>query len=75
MSAASVRARLVSKSPLYSIPDSTYLIPVDWRRFHLSELINKLVSSTEPVPFDFVLPSTNELLSGTIEEYLKKNAL
>ncbi|KAH8915773.1 WD40 repeat-like protein [Atractiella rhizophila] len=75
MSAASVRARLVSKSPLYSIPDSTYLIPVDWRRFHLSELINKLVSSPEPVPFDFVLPSTNELLSGTIEEYLKKNAL
>lgn len=58
-----------------SIPSSTYLLPAAWRRFQLSELINKVLrtdsdSEAKPVPFEFVIDG--EVLRGSLEAWVKK---
>ncbi len=51
------------------------MVPVSWRRTHLSTLVNKLVSSTSSgaVPFDFIIDSS--LLRTTLGEYLEAGGL
>ncbi|KAG8983320.1 ribosome biogenesis protein ytm1 [Tulasnella sp. JGI-2019a] len=39
----------------YVIPTENYMIPTSWRRFHLSQLINKVLALPQPVPFDFIV--------------------
>ncbi|BEJ14812.1 hypothetical protein CspHIS471_0405790 [Cutaneotrichosporon sp. HIS471] len=60
----------------YAIPASTYFIPAEWRRFQLSELINKVLehggdSGVAPVPFDFVVEG--EVLRGSLDAWIKAN--
>ncbi len=68
---------LFTRSTTHSIPQSTYFIPSDWRRFQLSELINKVLGNTDPetgkrpVPFDFVVEG--EVLRGSLENWVKRN--
>ncbi|CBQ73134.1 related to YTM1-microtubule-interacting protein [Sporisorium reilianum SRZ2] len=63
----------------YAIPSGPYMVPVSWRRTHLSTLVNKLVSSTSEdtaggaVPFDFIIDSA--LLRTTLGEYLEAGGL
>ena len=59
-----------------AIPSSTYLIPSEWRRFQLSELINKVLQNTadngrKPVPFEFVVEG--QVLRGSLEAWVKRN--
>ncbi|KAG8772992.1 ribosome biogenesis protein ytm1 [Ceratobasidium sp. 428] len=51
----------------YVIPASKYMIPAAWARYHLSQLINKVLSSAQPVPFDFLI--NGELLTGSLAEW------
>lgn len=37
--------RLTTKDSAYSIPSTKFLVPANWRRFHLSELINKVLEN------------------------------
>ncbi|KAL7410122.1 WD40-repeat-containing domain protein [Mrakia frigida] len=47
--------RLVTRSAQYAIPPDQYMIPSTWKRFQLSQLINKVLDTgVTPVPFDFV---------------------
>jgi ribosome biogenesis protein YTM1 len=74
---------LFTRSTTHAIPQSTYFIPSDWRRFQLSELINKVLGNGEtgdedmeggrgrPVPFDFVVEG--EVLRGSLEAWVRKN--
>ncbi|KAL7423568.1 ribosome biogenesis protein ytm1 [Cryptotrichosporon argae] len=68
---------LFTRSPAYAIPQSTYFIPATWRRFQLSELINKVLGNDAdgegraPVPFDFVVEG--EVLRGSLEAWVKKH--
>jgi ribosome biogenesis protein YTM1 len=66
---------LFSRDPTHSIPSSTYLIPASWRRFQLSELINKVLSTSTPgaapVPFEFIVEG--ELLRTTLDAWVKAN--
>ena len=62
---------LFTRSPTHAIPQSTYLIPSTWRRFQLSELINKVLSLPQPVPFDFLVDG--EVLRGSLDAWLKRN--
>lgn len=60
----------------YAIPGSTYMIPANWRRFQLSELINKSLghggdSGVAPVPFDFVVEG--EVLRGSLDAWVAAN--
>ncbi|KAJ1026729.1 hypothetical protein NDA16_002327 [Ustilago loliicola] len=63
----------------YAIPSGPYMVPVSWRRTHLSTLVNKLVASSSSdaaattVPFDFIIDSS--LLRTTLGEYLDTQGL
>ncbi|CAE7205935.1 unnamed protein product, partial [Rhizoctonia solani] len=57
----------------YAIPSSKYMIPTSWARYHLSQLINKVLSSTQPIPFDFLV--NGELLTGSLAEWCKEHNL
>ncbi|CDZ97377.1 Microtubule binding protein YTM1 (contains WD40 repeats) [Phaffia rhodozyma] len=61
--------RLFTRSTKYAIPPDQYLIPSHWKRFQLSQLINKVLdlASTSPVPFDFVIDG--ELLRGSLGDW------
>src|SRR3954454_16606068 len=66
---------LFTRDPSQSIPSSTYLIPASWRRFQLSELINKVLSKSTPgaapMPFEFIVEG--ELLRTTLDAWVKAN--
>ncbi|WVN90766.1 ribosome biogenesis protein YTM1 [Cryptococcus depauperatus CBS 7841] len=67
---------LFTRSASDAIPQSTYFIPSSWRRFQLSELINKVLGNTaengaKPVPFDFLVDG--EVLKGSLEAWVRKN--
>jgi len=51
----------------YQIPSDTFMLPLNWRRYHLSQLINKVLDLPNPVPFDFIV--NGELLSTTVGEW------
>ncbi|KAJ1025297.1 hypothetical protein NDA13_004113 [Ustilago tritici] len=63
----------------YAIPSGPYMVPVSWRRTHLSTLVNKLVASSSTdsaattVPFDFIIDSS--LLRTSLGEYLDTQGL
>lgn len=40
-----IAIRLTTRDNLYSIPSTKFLVPSSWRRFHLSELINKVLEN------------------------------
>lgn len=40
-----IAVRLTTKDSAYSIPATKFLVPSSWRRFHLSELINKVLEN------------------------------
>ena len=62
---------LFTRDPSDSIPSSTYFLPANWRRFQLSELINKVLKSDTPVPFDFLI--NGEVLRTSLDAWVKKN--
>jgi ribosome biogenesis protein YTM1 len=61
---------LTTRSPTYSIPTEKYLIPSSWKRFQLSQLINKVLALPSPVPFDFVVDG--EILRSSLAEWVKE---
>ncbi|GAA5894528.1 hypothetical protein JCM8208_006265 [Rhodotorula glutinis] len=62
-----IAIRLSTKDPLYTIPPAKFLVPASWRRFHLSELINKVLDNDSPIPFDFLIDQT--LLRSSLGAY------
>lgn len=75
-----ITLRTSSPTSSFSIPNVPYLIPSNWKRSHLSTLVNRLLNSTTTagdqdevttttIPFDFIIDGN--LLTGTIENYLK----
>ncbi|GMM30311.1 Ytm1 protein [Martiniozyma asiatica (nom. inval.)] len=55
----------VASNPIY--------VPASLRRFGLSEIVNHLLESETPVPFEFLVEGT--LLKGTLQDYLVQNGL
>ncbi len=39
----------------YPLPSQKFMIPTSWKRFQLSQLINKTLVLEKPVPFDFLV--------------------
>ena len=67
---------LTTKDNQYGIPPARYQIPADWRRFQLSELINKVLDHTaQPVPFDFLVQGSGQLLRTSLQDYLNSQKL
>ena len=51
----------------YLLPAQKFMIPTTWKRYQLSQLVNKALSLTVPVPFDFLV--RGEILRGTLAEW------
>lgn len=55
-----IAVRLTTKDLSYAIPSTKFLVPSTWRRFHLSELINKVLENSKRL----VLPLSPPLCWG-----------
>ncbi|EJD01960.1 WD40 repeat-like protein [Fomitiporia mediterranea MF3/22] len=53
----------------YPLPAQKFMIPASWKRYQLSQLVNKALSLSQPIPFDFILKKTGELLRGSLQEW------
>ncbi|KAF8589339.1 WD40 repeat-like protein [Ramaria rubella] len=63
---ASHPAVFTTKTP-HVLPAQKYMIPATWRRYQLSQLINKVLSLPQPVPFDFLI--RGEVVGASIGEW------
>ena len=70
---STIPVRLVSRTDAYAVPSSKFMIPSDWRRFQLSELINKVCGNEQAIPFDFIV--NEELLRTSLGEWTKAKGL
>jgi ribosome biogenesis protein YTM1 len=83
--------RLTTRRSQHAIPDSKYMVPADWRRYQLSELINKVLENCESLrmlpaqlkviaprpakPVPFDFIVDGELLRTSIAAYIKAKGL
>ncbi|KXG52604.1 uncharacterized protein PGRI_088880 [Penicillium griseofulvum] len=70
-----VRVQLISQQEDIALPESTgpILVPTGLRRYALSTLVNNLLSSEKPIPFEFLINGT--FLRTSIDEYLVDNGI
>ncbi|KAF9483286.1 ribosome biogenesis protein YTM1 [Pholiota conissans] len=57
----------------YPLPTQKFMIPISWKRYQLSQLVNKALSMDKPVPFDFLV--RGELLHTTLSEWCAENGV
>jgi len=57
----------------YALPLKKYMIPSNWARYHLSQLINKVLELPTPVPFDFLI--NGQVLRGTLAQWCNEKGL
>lgn len=51
----------------YALPSQKFMIPLDWKRYQLSQLINKALDLPKPIPFDFLVHG--EILRTSLWEW------
>ncbi|GLI78641.1 ribosome bioproteinsis protein ytm1 [Penicillium ochrochloron] len=70
-----VRVQLTTQQEDIALPESTgpILVPTGLRRYALSTLVNNLLGSEKPVPFEFLINGT--FLRTSIDEYLTDNGI
>ena len=51
----------------YPLPAQKFMIPSTWKRYQLSQLINKALSLPKPIPFDFLVQG--EILRGSLGDW------
>ncbi|RPD60689.1 WD40 repeat-like protein [Lentinus tigrinus ALCF2SS1-6] len=51
----------------YALPSQKFMIPTTWKRYQLSQLVNKALSLPKPIPFEFLI--RGEILRGTLAEW------
>ncbi|EIN14717.1 ribosome biogenesis protein YTM1 [Punctularia strigosozonata HHB-11173 SS5] len=50
----------------YPLPSQKFFIPASWKRYQLSQLVNKALALARPIPFDFLIDG--EILRGSLGE-------
>ena len=73
MTTSQIQVIFKSKSPKYVIPETPILIPVEFARYGLSEIVNHLLNLETPIPFDFLIQG--KLLLKSISAYLESHSL
>ncbi|KAL3472190.1 WD40-repeat-containing domain protein [Aspergillus californicus] len=70
-----VRVQLTSQQEDIALPDNTgpILVPTGLRRYALSTLVNNLLGSDKPIPFEFLI--NGSFLRTSIDEYLTNNGI
>ncbi|KAI0819383.1 WD40-repeat-containing domain protein [Trametes gibbosa] len=57
----------------YPLPSQKFMIPASWKRYQLSQLVNKALSLPKPIPFEFLV--RGEIIRGTISEWCAENGV
>ncbi|KAF5373483.1 hypothetical protein D9615_009423 [Tricholomella constricta] len=57
----------------YPLPSQKFMIPATWKRYQLSQLVNKALALPKPVPFDFLVKG--EILRTTLAEWAAENGV
>jgi ribosome biogenesis protein YTM1 len=57
----------------YPLPTQKFLIPTTWKRYQLSQLVNKALSLSRVVPFDFLVKG--EILRTSLDEWCTENGM
>ncbi|KAH9846741.1 WD40 repeat-like protein [Lenzites betulinus] len=57
----------------YPLPSQKFMIPASWKRYQLSQLVNKALSLPKPIPFEFLV--RGEILRGTLSEWCAENSV
>ncbi|KAH9835016.1 WD40 repeat-like protein [Rhodofomes roseus] len=57
----------------YPLPSQKFMIPTSWKRYQLSQLVNKALSLPKPLPFDFLV--RGEILRGTLAEWCAEKGI
>ncbi|KAI8919421.1 WD40-repeat-containing domain protein [Powellomyces hirtus] len=68
-----VQVRFRTRQTQYAVTDTAILVPAKLRRYGLSEIINHLLDSTKPVPFNFLIDG--KFLQTSLNSYLESNGL
>ncbi|KAJ7600613.1 WD40-repeat-containing domain protein, partial [Mycena floridula] len=71
-SAPSCAVVFTTQTP-YPLPSQKFMIPTSWKRYQLSQLVNKALSLAQPVPFDFLV--RGELLSASLGHWCTENGV
>lgn len=58
----------------FQVPEDQLVVPSSLARYGLSEVVNRLLASETPVPFDFITPA-GEYLRTSLVEYLEARKL
>ncbi|KIY61422.1 WD40 repeat-like protein [Cylindrobasidium torrendii FP15055 ss-10] len=66
----SVAVVFTTKTP-YPLPTQKFMIPASWKRFHLSQLVNKALGLSTPIPFDFLVKE--QVLAASLGEWCAEN--
>ncbi|KAH9924967.1 WD40 repeat-like protein [Epithele typhae] len=57
----------------YPLPSQKFLIPASWKRYQLSQLVNKALSLPKPIPFEFLV--RGEILRATLAEWCAEKGM
>ncbi|KAI9064928.1 WD40 repeat-like protein [Trametes sanguinea] len=57
----------------YPLPSQKFMIPASWKRYQLSQLVNKALSLPKPIPFEFLV--RGEILRGTLAEWCAEHGV
>ncbi|KAF9448122.1 ribosome biogenesis protein YTM1 [Macrolepiota fuliginosa MF-IS2] len=57
----------------YPLPTQKYMIPTTWKRYHLSQLVNKALALATPIPFDFLV--RGEILKASLGEWCAEHGV
>ncbi|KAA8910759.1 WD40-repeat-containing domain protein [Sphaerosporella brunnea] len=68
-----VQVKFVTRDPEISVPTAPILVPSNLKRLGLSQVVNHLLNSEKPIPFDFLIDGA--YLRTTLDSYIAENGL
>ncbi|KAJ9626253.1 ribosome biogenesis protein ytm1 [Taxawa tesnikishii (nom. ined.)] len=70
-----VRIQLTSRSPDIELPEDTgpILVSTELRRYQLSTLVNRLLETEQPIPFEFLV--NGQFLRTSLDDFLTANGI
>ncbi|KAK9450476.1 WD40-repeat-containing domain protein [Limtongia smithiae] len=68
-----IRITLSTRDESVAVPDLPIFVPLALRRYGLSEIVNHLLASEKPIPFDFL--AGGELLRVSLLDYITSKGL
>ncbi|EPY52598.1 ribosome biogenesis protein Ytm1 [Schizosaccharomyces cryophilus OY26] len=68
-----VQVRFTTRNPELTVGDTPILIPTSLKRYGLSQVVNHLLKSDKPTPFDFLIQGN--LLRTSLDDYITQNGL